>query len=131
MFELNAHVVNHIANIASQMDKANYKNLGHAAASLRKRVIESVQDSPFPSRPGRPPQTRRGALRRAIVYKVDGDGTSAIIGARYSRFGTAGAAHEFGGEYKGATYPMRPFMAPGLEATESRFHAEWHNSLGG
>ena len=135
MFALNSYFVDHIDKVAKAMEKANFRNLGHAAASLRKRVIESVKDSPLPSRPGRPPNTRRGALRRAVVYKVDQDGEAAIIGARYSRFGEAGKFHEFGGTRKGKDYiatvlPPRPFMGPALEASSDRLAAEWSSSIG-
>lgn len=130
MFELNSYVADHIAGVQKAMKDASFKNIGHAAASLRKRAIESIKESPFPSRPGRPPRTRQGALRRALVYAVDPSGESAIIGARYSRFSTAAKYHEFGGKRKASTFPPRPFMGPALEEIAPRLPFEFENSIG-
>lgn len=93
--------------------------------SGRKRVIHAA------SPPGTPPYTARGQLRNAIVYAHDKAAKRAVIGPRFSVAGISGTAHEFGGEYKGADYPERPFMGPSLERNISNFSADLGGSLGG
>lgn len=109
-------------------EKAAYRNFKHAAASIRKEAIESIVKAEGPSAPGTPPHTRRNQLRRAIVF--DADQYGAIIGPRHSVVGEAGAAHEFGGEFKGGMFPERSYMGPALEANLDRFAAEWAGSVG-
>jgi phage gpG-like protein len=135
LFDITSAITNELQNVATAMDKANFRNLGHAAASLRKRARESMQQSPNASPPGSPPNTRRKQLPNAIVFAADEH--SALIGPRWSRVGEAAAVHEFGGTREAKKfvmtqhYPPRPYMGPALEESVSRFHAEWHNSLGG
>lgn len=133
-----------LIRIASRMDKvataaqrAKYRNLQHAAASIRKTMIGSIEPSDEPSPPGKPPHTRRrvskkgkalkGHLPRSIVYHVS---DTAVIGPRYSIVGDSAKAHEFGGEYKGQEYPARPFAFPALEDNLDRFASEWAGSIG-
>jgi hypothetical protein len=116
------------ADVIAAVKTANFKNFNHAAARIRKDAIESIIVSPVASPPGTPPHTRRRLLKNAIVYSADDKG--AVIGPRYSRAGTSGSAHEFGGVYKRQTYPERPFMAPALMRNLDRFAAEWEGSVG-
>ena len=111
-------------------EKTSFRNLGHAAASIRKTAIESIIVAEGPSEPGTPPHTRRRQLKRAIKYDVDKAAESALIGPEASIVGEAGAAHEFGGEFRGEEYPERPFMEPALEANVDRFASEWAGSIG-
>lgn len=131
--DMDIEIVVALSVVATAMEKANYRNLGHAAASLRKRAIGSIKQAEGPSPRGTPPHTRRRSLPRAIVYKVDDHG--AIIGPRHSRFSDAAQYHEFGGIRRGKDYiatdlPPRPFMGPALEDASGRFAAEWSNSIG-
>ena len=122
-------------------DKATFKNLGHAASSIRKSAIESIQPEEGPSAPGTPPHThtggvtkkgkpRKGNLQRAIVYDVDKAAQDAVIGPRASVVGEAGAAHELGGEFHGDDYPERPYMGPALETNAPRLPGEFAGSIG-
>lgn len=107
--------------------QANYRSFGHAAASLRKDVIASIEKAPqgVASRPGTPPNThKRNFLKRSIAYDANVDG--AVIGPRKSVVGEAGAIHEFGEE----NHPQRAFMRPGLERASSRLNAAWQDSIG-
>jgi hypothetical protein len=114
--------------VTDAVDRAAFKNFGHAAARIRKDAIESIVVSPVASTPGTPPHTRRKQLTNAIVFDANKDG--AVIGPRFSRVGDAGAAHEFGGEFRGQLYPERQFMLPALESNLDRFADEWRGSVG-
>lgn len=121
--------------------KATYRNLGHAAASIRKAAVESIKPGEGPSPPGTPPHTqtqkvtkkgkvRKGQLPRAIVYTVDKEKQMALIGPRASVVGESAKAHEFGGQFKDETFPKRPFMGPALAAKKDGLASHWAGSLG-
>ncbi|HJS06712.1 MAG TPA: hypothetical protein VJ809_03605 [Pirellulales bacterium] len=127
--------------VAQKLERAVVSSVGHAAASLRKRAIESIQPSDQPSPSGKPPHTRLrvsrktgkvrpGQLQRAIVFDHDKTNHVAVIGPRASVVGQSGKAHEFGGAYKGGDFPQRPFMGPALDQTADRFGDDFAGSLG-
>jgi len=111
-------------------ERARARNFGHAAAIIRKDAIASIVPDPLgkPSPKGRPVATRRGLVRRAIVYAADKYG--AVIGPTANLVGTSMSAHEFGGEYKGGNYPARPTMGPALSRNTDRFAGSWRGSIG-
>lgn len=101
-----------IAKAAQRARAGNLRAVGYVIATLAKQKIVR---SKAKSLPGQPPTTRRGLLKRAIRYELATDKKSVVIGPTYSLVGTAGKPHEFGGRYKGETFPERPFMGPALE----------------
>lgn len=101
--------------IMRAIERANQgwlNSVGYLVAMTAKKSIKSSRRT---SRPGSPPTTKRGALRRAIRYRVTSDREAVLIGPTYSKVGEVGAAHEYGGKYKGQIYPERPFMGPALD----------------
>src|SRR6185295_18918208 len=95
--------------VAKAADKAAFRNFNHAAAAIRKDVQSTLERAEGPSAPGTPPHTHKGNfLRRAIRFAADAAG--AVIGPAFSMVGTAGEAHEFGGDYKGHDFPEREFI---------------------
>jgi len=134
MFGIDFKFVDTSKAVAKASDDATFKNFGHAAAGIRKTAIASIQPGDGPSTPGTPPhthtqkvtksgKTRAGVLPKSITFKADKEG--AVIGPRESIVGEAGAAHEFGEEFRGDDYPERPFMGPALEANLARFASSW------
>lgn len=114
-FETEARVQMRLQRLVRAMERARAGSL-HAVGYLVATIAKGkIQRSRKASPAGQPPATRRGLIRRAIRYQVAEDRRSVVIGPAYSMVGTAGAAHEFGGRYKGETYPKRPFMGPALE----------------
>ena len=130
MISLAVQIVDRVARVQKAADQAGYRNLGHAAASLRKTAVASIERSDEPSDPGEPPHTRRGQLPRAIRFDVDRTKQEAVIGPRASVVGEAGAAHEFGEEFRGTDYDERPYMGPALDASLDRFASDWAGSIG-
>lgn len=117
------------APVEKAVEKAAFRNFGHAAASISKDVKSTLEKAAGPSAPGTPPHTHKGAfLRRAVRFAADKEG--AVIGPQESIVGQAGAAHEFGGEFRGADYPERPFMQPALERALPRLAEGWSGSVG-
>lgn len=127
--------------VTAAVDRAAFRNLGHAAATLRKDAQASIKQEEGPSPVGSPPHThtggttksgrqRKGELQQAIVYDVDRTAQDAVIGPRESVVGLSGYAHELGEEHMGQEFPDRPFMFPALEGNRDRFHASWAGSVG-
>lgn len=118
--------------IQQAVEKATFRNLGHAAAKIRKTARGSIKSKAGPSRQGTPPHTRpkRRQLPNAIVYAYDRTNQRAVVGPRKSVAGESGHAHEFGGSYRGAEYPERSFMGPALEENLSSFAGSWAGSVG-
>jgi phage gpG-like protein len=129
MFTLTAKTEDTTKKVEQAAEKANFRNFRHGAASVSKAAKQSIQRRPGPSAPGEPPNThRRIFLRRSIRFAATK--TSAIIGPMKSIVGMSAQAHEFGGTYKGSTYPARPFMQPAMVKSAPRFAGEWKGSIG-
>lgn len=121
-----------VKKIRRRVDQGNFRSLAHAAATIRlvaRRSIRQRKDPKLHSPIGSPPFTHTKRLRNAIMYAVDRFRTRAVIGPAKRIVGTSGAAHEFGGEYKGRRYPKRPFMGPALMKVRHRLPRKWRNSV--
>lgn len=115
--------------VQEAVDRGAYRGLGHAAASLRLIARRSIRTSKQPASAGSPPHTRRGLIRRAILFSVDKPAQEAVIGPAASIAGPSGDPHEHGGRFRGRTYDPRPFMGPALEAAAPRLPDNWANSV--
>ena len=119
--------------MAAAIRRAEIRSLAHAAAAIRVQAVRGIKQTPRnqPSAPGAPPHTRKGQLRRAILYALleENGFPAAIVGPSFDLVGLSGKAHEFGGHFKGADYPKRPFMAPALKVIETRLPAFFDGSL--
>lgn len=111
--------------------KASFQSIKHAAGAVRKTAQRSIREAPKgkASPPGKPPRTRgKRRLRESIGYHVESP-LEAIVGPTRFRVGESGAAHEFGGKFRGDEYPARPYMRPALEKMRSRLPAHWRDSV--
>ncbi len=121
-------IVNDMRKIREAADKAAKRAFARAAYRIGGVAIRSIKTSASPAKPGEPPHTRKRKLPRAISYYADA--TGAVVGPMASRAGDAGAAHEFGGSFRGQNYPARPFMGPALEKELPGFAGEFEGSIG-
>jgi hypothetical protein len=108
---------------------AKVTGLGHAGALVRKIARNSIRRSAKESPPGSPPHTRKGQIKRAILYAVERD--RVVIGPSADVVGESGKAHEFGGRFRKEVFPKRPFMGPALEKTKERLPSLWQGSVRG
>lgn len=142
MFSATFTFIDELYKVTQAKEQAAFKNVRHAAATVRNDAIKSIVPSPVASPAGTPPHTRnrvsrksgkqlKGQLQRAIVFDYDAKEMRAVIGPRFSVVGESGKAHEFGGEYKGETYPERSFMGPAMTSNLDRFATDWRGSVGG
>jgi hypothetical protein len=123
-------IEDHTKRVADATERATFRNLGHAAAAIRRDAVESIVVAEGPSSPGTPPHTRRRQLKRAIRFDQDRVAQEAVVGPMASLVGEAGRAHELGGEFRGHEYPERSYMLPALEKNLDRFHSDWAGSIG-
>jgi hypothetical protein len=73
------------------------KSLGRAGAYIRGIARRSIKVSPDPSTAGKPPHTRKGRLKNAILYSVEKGQERVVIGPTATELGRVGHTHEFGG----------------------------------
>lgn len=71
--------------------------LGRAGAYIRGIAKKSIKISPQPAPPGKPPRSRKGQLKRAILFAVEKAPGRVVIGPTASDVGRIGRTHEFGG----------------------------------
>ena len=111
------------------VQSGNITALRRAGAYIRKSARNRVSQSPKASMPGTPPNTRRGLLKHSLLFGVEKQRQSVVIGPAESFIGTAMVAHEFGGRYKRQRYPKRALMGPTLEKALPKLPALWENSV--
>ena len=129
MSEFNIRIDFEEDTLLGTMKYANKKALRRVGAYVRKAAINAVHKSPKSSTPGTPPNTRRGLLRRAVLFGVESDARSVVIGPAKSLIGISMTAHEFGGMYRGRKYPKRALMGPTLQRTAQQLPKLWKDAL--
>ena len=108
---------------------ANKKALRSVGAYVRRVAVNSVRKSRKSSAAGTPPNTRRGLLKHSILFGVEGDGESVVIGPAKSFIGISMTAHEFGGMYRGRKYPKRQLMGPTLMKSAPELPKLWRDAI--
>ena len=109
--------------------KASVDVLRRMGAYIRRAAQSKVRQSRNPSQPGEPPHTRRGALKRGILFGVNRRTNSVVVGPSVRFVGTSMQAHEFGGGYKRERYPKRPLMGPSLRESAPHLAKMWENAV--
>jgi hypothetical protein len=148
MFGIRTKMTPDLRKLEKAQDKGAFKSFSHAAGSIRKSAIASIESSNTPGPPGGPIRTRLsnkrrkrrpkgapkrkrrkppGLAKRAILFQADKHG--AVIGFTHSKISAAMSAHEHGKKYKGTLFPKRPTMFPALQRRLARFHHEWKGAI--
>ena len=117
------------AGLIGAMKYASRKALGRVGAYVRATAKNLVHRSGNASPAGTPPNTRRGLVRNSILFGVEGDARSVVIGPAKSFVGISMTAHEFGGRFRGRNYPARPLMGPALRQSAPRLPKLWEDSI--
>jgi hypothetical protein len=117
--------------VLERMAENNVYSLKGAAYVVTQMAKARIVKAAKPSDPGESPHTKGKpkSLRASIIYDVDKETQSAVIGPSGGKVGTVGRLHEKGGVRGKAKYPARPFMAPALEEASERFIGQWKSSL--
>jgi hypothetical protein len=130
MFGFSAKVEPQVEKVSEATDRSIYRNVRHAAFSIRKTIRDSIKKSPDAAVPDQPVATRgrRGNVKNSIFVAADDD--TAIIGPRFSFVGDAMEAHEFGKRRGESDYEARPTSGPGLTKNTDRFAQSFAGSIG-
>ncbi len=115
--------------LTARVAKASVDILKRMGAYVRKVAQSKVRTSPKASTPGTPPHSRRGLLKRAILFGLERDKKRVLIGPGFRFVGTSASAHEFGGAYKGDRYPKRPLMGPSLRESSPHLAEMWRDAV--
>ena len=115
--------------LAARAAKASLDVLRRMGAYIRRVAQSKVRQSTKSSHPGEPPHTRRGALKRGILFGIDKSANSVVIGPSFRLVGTSMTAHEFGGGYRQQRYPKRPLMGPSLRESAPHLAKMWENAV--
>lgn len=110
--EIKVRVENDFDNVLRAAERANDWSLRRAGAYLRGVAAKGIRMSKSASAPGRYPHTRKGRLKKAIVFAVDRKGVNVLIGPSRSWIGKIGATHEFG-----LTEPAKKIKEGSVDAT--------------
>jgi len=97
---MRARTKSSIKKVRAKAKTASIKSLGHAAGTIRKTARRSIRKGKKSSTPGTPPHTRKGQIRRSILYSVEKELQMAIIGPSSQLVGDIAQAHEHGGRQK-------------------------------
>ncbi len=83
--------------IRRKVDQASFNSLGHAGGTIRKTAYRSIRKRKKTSRPGSPPSSPTGRLRRSFRYEVERQTPGVVIGPVNEISGRLWNLHEFGG----------------------------------
>jgi len=141
------------AKVIRAMDRATRKALSRAGAFIRTTARRSIRTRKSTSKPGNPPHSHSGELRRRIYFSADLAAQNVVIGPVRFGKGEAPRLLEFGGtSFRQAAIPMdvcaaeirsdwgdrpvlrhtyrpRPFMGPALEAEAPKMPDLWRGAI--
>ncbi len=124
------------------VDRARRSALSRAGAFIRQTAKTSIRPRKGTSRPGDPPFSHEGSLRKLILFGYDPRTDSVVVGPVAFREAVAPNALEFGGDVEAPAYGAawkrgmrsihirpRPFMAPAMEKELSTLTRMWSRSV--
>ena len=129
--------------VMSKVDRSTRRVLSRFGAYVRTTARHSIRKRKRPSRPGEPPSSHTGLLKRFIFFGYDRDRRSVVIGPERlgNKAGDAPSALEYGGtstvteERRGkrkkrqTRIEARPFMGPAFEKEKPKLPAMWRGSV--
>ena len=115
--------------LVAWMARASREFLKRAGAYVRRVAQRKVVTSPKPSQPGQPPHSRHGLLKRGLLFGLERDGKSVLVGPGFRFVGESMSAHEFGGKYRRERYPKRPLMGPALKESVPHLARMWDGAV--
>ena len=83
--------------VVAKTRKASISNLRQAGAYIRGIARKSIKVSPKYSPPGKPPRSRKGRLKDAIIFAVEKEQQRVVVGPTATEVGQIGRTHEQGG----------------------------------
>jgi len=126
--------------VRDKVDAGTRRVLSKFGAFVRRTARSSIRKRKRISKPGEPPSSHIGLLKKFIFFGYDPDRTSVVIGpARLNQRGRGDAPPllEYGGpttlvrggKRERATYRARPYMGPAFEKEQPKLPAMWRDSV--
>ncbi|MCL4198983.1 MAG: hypothetical protein KJZ69_15955 [Phycisphaerales bacterium] len=125
------------------VDAARRKVLSKAGAFIRQTARTSIRKRKGSSKPGSPPHSHVGLLRRFILFGYDRQSDSVVVGPVGFKASTAPRVLESGGTTtvtrrrrgkrteRRVRIAARPYMTPALEKERPKLPELWRNSVKG
>jgi hypothetical protein len=85
------------AAVQSAVDRATLRVLSRFGAFVRTSARSSIRKRKAVGRPGEPPSSHEGSLKRLILFAFDTQSQSVVVGPARFRAGEAPPLLEFGG----------------------------------
>ena len=124
------------AKIKRKVDVRTRKVLSKFGAFVRQTSRKSIRKGKGTSKPGRPPFSHTGVLKKFIYFGYDTDRRSVVIGPVIApgKVGKAPAALEHGGKVSlpfgnQADIAPRPFMKPAFDEELKQVPKLWADSI--
>ncbi len=124
------------AKIKKKVDARTRKVLSKFGAFVRNTSRKSIRKRKGASKPGRPPFSHTGVLKRFLFFGYDSDRRSVVIGPVIApgKAGKAPATLEHGGKVSlpfgnKADIAPRPFMQPAFEKEKATLPGLWQDSI--
>lgn len=118
--EIKVKIESNANELKRAAEKANDWSLRRAGAYIMGVARKGIKTSKVAARPGAYPHTRKGRLRKSIIFAVEEKGVNVLIGPSAGIVGKIGATHEFGGTEAPKKVPEgtidatgRPIKVPG------------------
>jgi hypothetical protein len=129
--------------VTSRLDRATRKVLSRFGAFVRTGARHSIRKRQRVSKPGEPPSSHTGLLRKFIFFGYDRGRRSVVIGPQRlnQKVGDAPHALEYGGtstvveglrgrrRKRRIKVSARPFMGPSFEREKPKLPAMWAKSV--
>jgi hypothetical protein len=129
MISLEAKFIDKIKALKKAKREGMIEGLYEAGAYIRRTARRLIRPNKKSSKPGTPPNTQTRILRESILFFVNRERESLIVGPSRRKVEMVGAVHEFGKTFMGRKYPKRPFMGPAFDIAKKRLPEKWKNSV--
>jgi len=111
MIEAKAKTKFDSAGVRKRVQAGSFRSLGHAGGAIRLTARRSIRRRKQPAKPGNPPHTQSGNLKRSIRFEAKPD--EVLIGPVNEFGGTLWNLHEFGGSVHGRNLLKEHQFSPG------------------
>ena len=101
--------------VRNALDSGTRRALSKFGAFVRRRAKSSIRKRRRISRPGEPPSSHTGKLRKSIYFGYDPKNKSVVVGPTKWSSSNAQALLEYGGTSRKALYRPRPYMRPAFQ----------------
>ena len=125
--------------VTAKVDRASRKVLSKFGAFVRTTAKSSIRKRKAVSKPGQPPSSHVGLLRKLIYFGYDESRRSVVIGPTplngkaqappLLEYGGRARLHGRKGQAVVATYRARPFMGPAFEQEQKKLPRIWTDSV--